>query len=348
MRNGAGSSTGSTRRLPGLHRWGTGNEGSTPEELLKARELAGEDGRRLTTPYDDRVPLPDGARQVLTPDNPRLVDLRRRYAGRDIPAMSGLSDVGEFLDIRYFRGETKAEWERRELPRAARLSTFIYLGYLELRDHEGLVSQLTEDGWFGCWTYDFAERRTVSRELLHSINELLFLERQMSLSARPRPRILDLGAGYGQLAHRATAAVPSLADYCCVDTSAASALLCEYYLTLRGCLPPARVVPVDQLHTLHPGDFDLAVSVRGLAACTAEGLGWWLARLRDWEVPTLFARSIGNGGIFKRKSDGSRPELNAVLEQAGCRIKVCEPAIDDEATREILRIDDHFYIFELD
>jgi len=42
--------------------------------------LTDEDHRYLTSFYDDRVPLPPGADQELTPRNPRLRALRSSYA----------------------------------------------------------------------------------------------------------------------------------------------------------------------------------------------------------------------------------------------------------------------------
>ena len=53
--------------------------------------------------------------------------------------------------------------------------------------------------------------------------------------------MLDIGAGYGRLAHRMSAAFPQLEDYCCVDAVPESTFLSEYYLRHRGCTPPARV-----------------------------------------------------------------------------------------------------------
>src|SRR3546814_16107320 len=75
----------------------------------------------------------------------------------------------------------------------------------------------SEDGLFGCWTQRFPGHPRCSRDLLDSVNELSFLDRHLSIRGRDGLRILDLGAGYGRLAHRAPAAFPGIADNCCVE-----------------------------------------------------------------------------------------------------------------------------------
>ncbi len=75
------------------------------------------------------------------------------------------------------------------------------------------------------------------------MNELCFLERELGLRERERFSVLDIGAGYGRLAHRMAAAhAERLADYCCVDAVPESTFVSEYYLRHRGVAPPARVV----------------------------------------------------------------------------------------------------------
>ena len=55
----------------------------------------------------------------------------------------------------------------------------------------------------------------VSRDLLDSINELTFLDDELGIAQR-NMTILDIGAGYGRLAHRATTAFENL-TYLCTD-----------------------------------------------------------------------------------------------------------------------------------
>lgn len=323
----------------------------TPDEDLKARELAGDDGRRLTLRHDDRVPLPAGAQQFLRPDNPRLIELRRAYSGLGLACVQhsqwAQSNVDGFLDLTYFRGDTMIQWHYRELPRATRLKLFIYLSYVEEHDDRGLLKLLEEDGMFGCWTYEFPGRQRISRDLLESVNELLFLQRQLGLLDQVGLRIIDIGAGYGRLAHRMVAATPGLADFCSVDAIPESTFLAEYYLGMRGCVPPARVLPLSEVESVKAGSFDLAVNIHSFSECTRAAVQWWLSELRRWEVPRLFVIPNEPDGMLSLEADGSRLDLLPVLADAGYRLTAREPVIDDPAVRQMVCLDDHFHLFEL-
>jgi hypothetical protein len=305
----------------------------------------------LTMRYDDRVPLPAGAAEYLRADNPRLIELRSAYAALDLPCIEhsqwGQSNVEGFIDLSYFRGDTMIQWHYRELPRATRLKLFIYLSYIEQRDDVGLLRRLEEDGMFGCWTYEFPGRPLVSRDLLESVNELLFLQRRMSLLDRPGLRVLDIGAGYGRLAHRMTVAASDLVDYCCVDAIAEPTFLCEYYLGTRDCSPPARVLPLHQLDELEPGTFDLAVNIHSFSECTLAAVQWWVEQLRQWEVPKLFVIPNEPEGMLSIEPDGSRRDLMPVLVNAGYQLTDREPVIAEQAVREMVRLSDQFHLFEL-
>lgn len=313
-------------------------------------ELTDEERRYLTSQYDDRIPLPAGGLDYLRPDNPRLLELRRAYDALDIPAVEHSqwrpSNVSGYLDLRYFRGDSMIQWHYRELPRATRLKLFVYLTYLEEGDDEGFLQTLVEDGLFGCWSYDFAGHPLASRDLLDSVNELRFLNRHLSLLSRPSLRVLDIGAGYGRLAHRMATAVPSLADYCCIDAVPESTFLSEYYLDYRGCAPPARVLSLAELDSLSPGAFDLAVNVHSFSECTHAAVSWWMARLRELEVPVLFAIPNEPDGFLSREVSGRR-DLMPALESAGYRLAAREPVIADPVIRELVRIHDQFHLFEL-
>lgn len=313
-------------------------------------EFTEEDRRYLSVRYDDRVPLPAGAEEYLRPDNPRLQDLRRLYASLRVPAVEHSqwqpANVEGYLDLRYFRGDSMIQWHYRELPRSTRLKMFIYLSYLTERDGGAFLAKLSEDGMFGCWTYDFCDRPRVSRDLLDSLSELLFLNRHLSLLDRPSLRVLDIGAGYGRLAHRMAAAVPSLTDYCCVDAVPESTFLSEYYLRFRECDPPARVVPLHELDSLRPGEFDLAINVHSFSECTYAAVEWWMHRLRDLRVPLLFAIPNEPEGFLSREVSGRR-NLMTAIEEAGYQLQVREPVISDPQVRQMIRIRDRFMLFAL-
>jgi len=303
--------------------------------------------------FDSRVPLPPGAERELTAGNPRLRELRETYDALALPVRTSSrwssGAVESFLDLRYFRGETLITWHYREEPRITSLKYFVLMTHVENRDTNDLLRRLEEDGAFGCWTFDFPGHPTVSRDLLESVNEISFLDRQLGLGARQRFSVLDIGAGYGRLAHRMVASYPQLDDYCCVDAIADSTFLCEYYLRFRGSTPPARVVQLDRVESdLHPGSFDLAVNIHSFSECTLAAITWWVAQLRRLRVPRLLVIPNEPDQLLSLEPDGTRRDFAAVLHDAGYRLLHREPVLEDPAVQELLGLRDQFHLFGLE
>jgi hypothetical protein len=316
------------------------------EERLRARELGGSDAGWLFSRHDERTPLPEGAAEVLRPDNPRLRELRERFATAQVPAARSLCpaapDGGEITALRFFRGEPAWRWRRRELPGVTRLKMFVYLSQVRERDRYGLLERLGEDGLFGCWTYEYEGHPAVSRELLDCIGLLLFLDRELGVLRRSGLRVLDIAPGYGALAHRTVSAAAEIGEYCCVGKGPEGTFLCEYYLGFRGCSPPARVLAPPELDALAPGSFDLALASCGVAGLGGEELRSWLARLRQWRVPALALA----GGDAPEVPDWRA--LEPILAGAGYRLLAAEPAIADPAARQLTRLTRSFAVFAPD
>ena len=333
-------------RVRGLGPWRRG-----PEPHPDLVRLTEEDRRYLTSLYDDTTPLPADAAAYLRADNPALAGLRKRYAALDLPVTNASrwnsEAVDSFLDLRYFRGETLITWHYRELPRISALKFFIFARYVSDRDMHGLMSELSEDGAFGCWTFSYPGYGKVSRDLLESVNEIGFLDRELGLLQRDHMRVLDVGAGYGRLAHRMTQAHQGVEDYCCVDAVPESTFISEYYLRHRGC-EACRVVPLDRVEAdLREGWFDLAVNIHSFSECTSDAVAWWAALLSHLRIQHLLIVPNEPEDLLTLEADGRRRDYMPLLEDAGFRLKKREPVIDDPAVRELLELDDHFFLFEL-
>jgi len=333
------------RRLLGRARRGARSE---PASVTDA------DRRYLSALHDETTPLPPGAEHELRPDNPKLSRLRAAYADERFAPVSAASRwnpraVSSFLDLRYFRGETLITWHYRELPRISALKYFVMLRYVRDRDRLKLLDRLGEDGAFGCWTFSYPGCGDVSRDLLDSVNEISFLERRLELSARPRFSVLDVGAGYGRLAHRLAGAYEQLDDVCCVDAIPEATFVCDYYLRFRGCSPPARVVALDEIEAaLAPGAFDLALNIHSFSECTYAAVEWWVELLRRLRVPRLLIVPNEPTELLSLEADGSRRDFAPLLERAGYRLELREPVLDDPAVRSLLRVEDHFHLFQLE
>jgi hypothetical protein len=312
--------------------------------------LTDADEQYLTTPADTTTPLPAGAEQVLRSDNPRLRELRESYAALQIPPLTSSrwnrEAVDDFLDQRYFRGDSLITWHYRELPRATMLKYFVYAQYVREHDQLGLLDSLVEDGAFGCWTFSYPGHPLYSRDLLESVNELSFLDRELGLRERGRFSVLDIGAGYGRVAHRMTTAFANVDDYCCVDAIAESTFLCDYYLGYRGCSPPARSLPLTQVQSeLQPGMFDLAINIHSFPETTFDSVAWWLQEVARLQIPNLLIVPNEPTELLSLEPDGSRRDFMPLVQAAGYELVRREPVVQDPAVSELVRMDDQFHLF---
>src|SRR5690349_11282372 len=162
-------------------------------------------------PSSDGTALPAGAAAYLSPDNPRLKELRERYKTVDSRVTTPILWTDDHVrpqDILAFRAENAYVWQYGG-PNMHETAYAMTMNYVKSIDDLGLLDQLSEDELFGVLTY-VIDNKVVSRDLLDSILEIYFLERHLGLSSKENFNILDIGAGYGRLAHRMTCAIPSL------------------------------------------------------------------------------------------------------------------------------------------
>jgi hypothetical protein len=299
---------------------------------------------------DDRRPLPPGAEEELHADHPRLRELRERYARVEGPLARRTQWEADLvraeLDLTRFRGDNVYVWQLRNVGDDPRLEYHLLLRDVASRDRHDLLARLKEDGLFGCWTFEYPGWPVVSRDLLDSVNELSFLDRHMQLLERPGLTVLDVGAGYGRLAHRALEAAPSLGRYVCVDAIPESTFLCEYYLRFRGCTDRAEVVPLDRLDDELGGrSIDLAVNVHSFSEMALETVDAWVSRVAALEIPWLFVVPNDADQLFTTESDRTNREFGPVLDAYGYEPMVVEPIVADPAIRDLIGITDHFFLF---
>lgn len=304
--------------------------------------------------YDPATSLPEGADTILQPDNLDLLELDRRYRTFPSPVCrhsvwgSVLSSSAD--DLQYFRGESAYMWLYRSMGDVRR-RYYLYAQYVRSLDHNGLMgSRLDEDGAFGCFTYQYERLPRVSRDLLDSINELYFLERQCGVLTRKGLRVLDVGAGYGRLAHRMLAANDGVERYSCIDAIPRSTFLCDYYLRHRGYAgredSRAAIIPLDQMETaIAPGSIDLAINVHSFSEMCYDAIEAWVQWLVRLQVPRLFLVP-NTPELVSTEEDLSRREFGPVLDRAGFRRVAHEPTLGDPDVRELVGVRDWFWLFE--
>lgn len=313
---------------------------------------APEEVRHLGVSHDPSIPLPRGAAEALRPDHPRLLELRRQYAELRLP-VSGQTfwapeTVARDVRLPWFRGDNAYVWQYRQLGSGARAKMRLITDYVAARDGLKLLGRLQEDGLFGCWTFPDPRFGRVSRDLLDSVNELNFLERQLGVAGRPGLRIADIGAGYGRLAHRACAALPNIERYDCFDAVPESTFLCEYYLAFRGLADTARAVPLGEAaHALGAGRYDLAVNIHSFSECTHDGVRWWLERLRTARVPHLLIVPNHYDLLLSAETDGSQRDYGPLLAEAGYELVHKELVLDDATVQPRVGVRDFFMLYRL-
>ena len=287
--------------------------------------------------------LPAGAEEALRPDHPRLVELRTRYRGHPAAAGSLWNDtyLSRELDLRYFRGDNVYVWQRRRHTCPA--SYALTAGYVRSHDELGLMGKLTEDGLFGAYLLD-VDGKPVSRDLLDSVLELNFLHRHAGISPAEPATVLDIGAGYGRLAHRGTAAFENL-EFLCTDGVAESTYLCEYYLRYRE-VSRALTVPLDEIEpVLGNRPIDVAVNVHGLEECPLEVARWWFDLLARHRVPWLLFVSVLPEPRTRERS-GNRLALTPVLAGLGYELAVQQRKYAESQTVQELGVfPSHYFMY---
>lgn len=238
------------------------------------------------------------------------------------------------VDLRRFRGELAYVWQRRAGDDDTSFS--LTNGYVRSFDRLGLLERFTEDSAFGAatWTID---GRTLTRDLLDSIVEIGFLNRHLGISKR-RLRVLDIGAGYGRLAHRLVQAFPGKVDVLCTDSVAVSTFLSEFYLRYRGVSPQAAVVPLDEIEeVLSRNPVDVAVNIHSFSECPMSAIEGWLDLLVRHRIPRLMVvpNAMDNGGTrpLSREANGAWLDLTPLFRAKGFKLVTSESKYLDAAVQ---------------
>jgi hypothetical protein len=296
------------------------------------------DRRYVQPSYNDQTPLPPGAREYLVADNPRLRELQRAYDALAIPVTVPSQWKGKFVNsdvtLPWFRGDNAYVWQFRELGYAADAKMYLTLLDVQAGDSLSLLDTLREDGLFGVWTFQFGDRALVSRDLLDSIGELNYLERHIGLRDRDDLSVLDIGAGYGRLAHRAAEALPNLRGYDCIDSIALSTFLCEYYIAQRGVDDRFRVVPLHEHDKLAPR-YTVAVNIHSFSECTLATIRWWLAQVAARDVEYLFVVS-NSTRLISKEADGRRLDFFPAIMGAGYELIDDSPYVSSDEIRPLI------------
>jgi hypothetical protein len=242
----------------------------------------------------------------------KVARLRRLYAHHPASATSIWSReyIAAGIEPGSFRADNAYVWQRFYGKDAYERS------YRWLADHYGdLLARCSEDGAFGAHCVPI-KGRLISRDLLDSVAELGFLRSELcDLSALS---ILDIGAGYGRLAHRASEAAPG-AGFICSDAIPESTVLSEIYLAHRR-VETATVVPLNDIASfLSSTRVDVALNIHSFPECPWSAIEWWLRLLAENEIRFLFIVPDEIDDLRSTEIDGTRLDFRPLLNRFGYR-----------------------------
>jgi hypothetical protein len=206
----------------------------------------------------------------------------------------------KIIDRANFRGDGQYLEQKAEMPMHA-----LYRDLVK-RGHDGKFEFLKEDGAFGCKTkWLTGPNIIVSRDLIESIYEIAFIEE--SLGKMPE-FILDIGAGYGRLAHRILSIFNQGIHITCTDSVPISREICRFYLEYRKVDYWAIVKPEDLIRPV----FNLAINIHSWPECDPEEVEWWLEKLAEWKVKNLMVIPHNVGFWYQNAGKG---EFRSTIEK---------------------------------
>jgi hypothetical protein len=292
--------------------------------------------------------LPDTAVQYLQWSNPALRVLENDYAKH--PAASHTQWNRETLeaqvDLKNFRGDNHYVYQTRYSPTEATYYVTAY--YARDTDKLGLFGRLQEDGLFGAYTLPFDNDYIISRDLLDSINQANVIARLLTLSSNASLKVLDIGAGYGRLAHRLAEGLPN-AHITCTDAVPVSTFLSAYYLKFRGLSARTSVVPLNLAEAVLSGkQFDLITNFHSFSECKKSAIVWWLDLLQRVDCKRMLIIPNARDRFLSTEPDGTHADFSDLFSERGWRTVHSEPiyALSRAAQETGLYPNFRFYLFE--
>jgi putative sugar O-methyltransferase len=254
-----------------------------------------------------------------SPSDPRLADLRRRYQGLRAATSNSVwrpEYLETELDLSRFREDNAYVWQTRiSTPIQYMLSAY----YVKEHDPLGLSLRLQEDGEFGAYRYEH-NGWPISRDVLDSIMEMNFLENCTGLSRIEHLTVLDIGAGYGRLAHRMAESLPNLHRYLCADAVPESTFLSDFYTKFRKVNDRVIVVPLDEIEQVVSATrIDVALNIHSFSECSLDSIEFWLDLVQKAKVPWLFIvpNTADRDRLISSEADRSRKNFRPSLTARG-------------------------------
>ncbi len=313
-------------------------------EIIKSDILYEWQNYHLTKSSYKESKLPGDATNYLVKNNPILIDLQNRYSSFDKKVTTPLiwtdAHVGK-NELLYFRGDNSYVWQLRG-PNMNILAYALTTFYVKSIDKLNLLNILQEDDFFGIFTLNI-DNKLVSRDLLDSIMEIYFMDKYLNISLCNDFTILDIGAGYGRLAHRMLGAFQNFKEYLCTDAFPISTFISEYYLRFRNLEDRAKVVPLDKIeNTLTNRKIDMAINIHSFPECNISAIDWWVSRLAKYNVKYLMIVPHSEAILT---IDGK--DFGEIIKNYGYRLVAKDPKYRDPVLQKYAISPTYHFLFEL-
>lgn len=328
-----------------------------PAYLPAVLARAGADRRFFDWYYHPQPPkLPPGAAEYLQSSNPRLAELKNQYTQLSCDGVRHTywtrDYVSDQIPLTSFRGDPGFLWQHRDYNFPVNYLLTYY--YLLAEGKASLLQRLSEDDLFGVYSVtvsdDLITSDFITRDRLDSASEISFLDSVLGIGAQQRLRFLDIGSGYGRLAHRLVQAFDNVSVYC-VDAIAEASFLCEYYLNFRNVSGRAEMIPMVEIEgRLKDLDIDVALNVHSFSECSPAAVIWWVELLRKYSIRYLMLvpnpNTYDRSRVSVRDFEGKVRDLVTILKERGYRMVAMKPKYQQPELQRFGITPTHYFLFE--
>ncbi len=177
-----------------------------------------------------------------------------------------------------------------------------------------LMTILDEDGGYGAVSHATSDGQLLTRDVLDSTAEIGFLLDRIGDLALDS--VIDIGSGYGRMAHRIRALRPN-SVVICADEVPSSRSMCTTYLTLREVtgFVVCDFNAADELMRHHKPT--VATAVHSFPEMPLERIRAWLELLAAGGVDWLFFVPNEPDRLMSTEPDGTRNPFGDAIVDAG-------------------------------
>ena len=298
--------------------------------------------------YNKDSYLPQNAFEYLKRSNPRLKELKRDYLNFSQKRQEQdlwLDGYVKDEHLLYLRGDNPYVWQKRGLDLNIMAYAMTYF-WIKSNDKNNFLYNCIEDNSFGVQAFKL-DGNIISRDLLDSINEIKFLTKYVFLKENKKINILDIGSGYGRLAHRMSEAVPSVDNYYCTDGIAESTFISEYYIKYRNLGKRVTVIPLHEFETIIEDlTLDLVINIHSFSEMNISFIKYWIGQISKKKIKYLFIVPNARDNKGNKLISYDEKDFQLLIEQSGYKLVVKKPKYSEPVIQQYGISPTYYYLFK--